>query len=142
MPMLAYAPGLIEPGTRITQMVQNIDIAPTLLDAAGIETPPSAKMDGQSFFHSCPAVQPPGGTTSSMSITGSGTSLPRRPCSPFAPNDTSMSSTTGSGTAMDSMICRPIRVAAIPNLIDVPSCQDQIRTFKRSSSMNSKPAAG
>lgn len=50
VPMLAYAPGMIEPGTRITQMVQNIDIAPTLLDAAGIETPPSAKMDGRSFL--------------------------------------------------------------------------------------------
>ncbi len=35
VPMLAYAPGLIEPGSRISQMVQNIDIAPTLLEAAG-----------------------------------------------------------------------------------------------------------
>lgn len=50
VPMLAYAPGLIAAGTRVTQMVQNIDIAPTLLDAAGIRTPQSARMDGQSFL--------------------------------------------------------------------------------------------
>jgi N-acetylglucosamine-6-sulfatase len=50
VPMLAYAPGLIKPGTKITQMVQNIDIAPTMLDAAGVQLPKSAKMDGQSFL--------------------------------------------------------------------------------------------
>jgi len=48
VPMLAYAPGMIAPGTRITPMVQNIDIAPTLLDAAGIHQPP--EMDGRSFL--------------------------------------------------------------------------------------------
>ena len=48
--MLAYAPGTIEPGTRVTQMAQNIDIAPTLLDAAGVRIPESAKMDGRSFL--------------------------------------------------------------------------------------------
>jgi N-acetylglucosamine-6-sulfatase len=50
VPMLAYAPGLIAPGTKITQMVQNIDIAPTLLGAAGVQPPETAKMDGQSFL--------------------------------------------------------------------------------------------
>jgi len=50
IPMLAYAPGLIEPGARVTNMVQNIDIAPTLLDAAGLKPPASAKMDGRSFL--------------------------------------------------------------------------------------------
>ncbi len=50
IPMLAYAPGLIAPGTKVTQMVQNIDIAPTLLDAAGVRVPESAKMDGRSFL--------------------------------------------------------------------------------------------
>ncbi len=49
VPMLAYAPGMIEPGTKVTQMVQNIDIAPTLLAAAGVQ-PKAAKMDGQSFL--------------------------------------------------------------------------------------------
>jgi len=56
VPMLAYAPGLIRPGTKVTEMVQNIDVAPTVLEAAGCpvsnkETgPKEAKMDGQSFL--------------------------------------------------------------------------------------------
>jgi len=50
IPMLAYAPGLIKPGTKITQMVQNIDIAPTLLDAAGVQITKAAGIDGRSFL--------------------------------------------------------------------------------------------
>lgn len=50
VPMLAYAPGLIAPGTKVTKMVQNIDIAPTLLDLAGVQPPDSAHMDGRSFL--------------------------------------------------------------------------------------------
>ena len=50
VPMLAYAPGLIKPGTKVTPMVQNIDVAPTLLAAAGVTAPKSAKMDGRSFL--------------------------------------------------------------------------------------------
>jgi len=50
VPMLAYAPGIINPGTKVTQMVQNIDIAPTLLDVAGVRMPKAANMDGQSFL--------------------------------------------------------------------------------------------
>jgi N-acetylglucosamine-6-sulfatase len=48
VPLLAYCPGLIEPGTKITQLVQNIDIAPTILEAAGAQPP--AHMDGRSFL--------------------------------------------------------------------------------------------
>ena len=48
--MLAYAPGRIKPGTELAQKVQNIDIAPTLLDYAGVPVPDAApKMDGRSF---------------------------------------------------------------------------------------------
>jgi len=50
VPMLAYAPGLIKGGTKITDMVQNIDIAPTLLAAAGVEASASANMDGSSIL--------------------------------------------------------------------------------------------
>jgi len=50
VPMLAYAPGMLKPGTKVTQMVQNIDIAPTLLDVAGVLTPKAANMDGRSFL--------------------------------------------------------------------------------------------
>jgi len=48
VPMLAHCPELIKPGTVITQMVQNIDIAPTILDLAGSRVP--QEMDGKSFL--------------------------------------------------------------------------------------------
>jgi N-acetylglucosamine-6-sulfatase len=48
VPLLAYCPEVIKPGTRVTQLVQNIDIAPTILEAAGAEPP--LGMDGQSFL--------------------------------------------------------------------------------------------
>jgi N-acetylglucosamine-6-sulfatase len=50
IPMLAYAPGLIQPGTRIEKMVQNIDVAPTILQACNVPVPDAARMDGRSFF--------------------------------------------------------------------------------------------
>ncbi len=50
VPMLAYAPGLIKPGTTIDQMVLNVDIAPTILQACGVQVPKKAKMDGRSFL--------------------------------------------------------------------------------------------
>ncbi len=50
VPMLAYAPGLIQPETKVEQLIQNIDIAPTVLEACGVEAPPAAKMDGQSML--------------------------------------------------------------------------------------------
>jgi N-acetylglucosamine-6-sulfatase len=50
VPMLAYAPGRIAPGTRVTEMVQNIDVAPTILAAAGLKPPAAARMDGESFL--------------------------------------------------------------------------------------------
>ena len=50
IPLIAYAPGRIKPGTIIPEMVQNIDIAPTLLNFAKVSLPPNApKMDGISF---------------------------------------------------------------------------------------------
>ena len=50
VPMLAYAPGKIKPGTVISDMVQNIDVAPTFLELAGITLPEaSPKIDGTSF---------------------------------------------------------------------------------------------
>ena len=51
VPLLAWAPGAIKPGTVVTQMVQNIDIAPSLLEAAGATAPANApRMDGRSFW--------------------------------------------------------------------------------------------
>lgn len=48
VPMLAYCPQLIKPGTVVKDVVANIDIAPTLLEAAGLKAP--AYMDGKSFM--------------------------------------------------------------------------------------------
>ena len=51
VPMLAWAPGLIQPGTVVTQLVQNIDVAATFLEAAAVTAPASAPvLDGWSFL--------------------------------------------------------------------------------------------
>lgn len=47
-PMVMRYPGVIKPGTQSTEMVMNLDIAPTLLDAAGMAIP--AEMQGQSVL--------------------------------------------------------------------------------------------
>lgn len=47
MPFLIRWPGVLEPGQRIEAMIQNIDYAPTLLEAAGVEVP--EEMDGRSI---------------------------------------------------------------------------------------------
>ena len=48
VPMLAYWKGHITPGTKVTKMVQNMDVGPTVLDAAGLKKPDN--MDGRSFL--------------------------------------------------------------------------------------------
>ncbi len=48
VPLLARCPEIIRPGTKVEQLVQNIDIAPTILHAAGLQTPDN--MDGKSFL--------------------------------------------------------------------------------------------
>lgn len=48
VPMLMQLPELIEGGGVVEEVVANIDIAPTILEAMGLETPPH--MDGASFL--------------------------------------------------------------------------------------------
>jgi len=48
VPMVAYAPGMIAAGDTIRQMVRNIDIAPTILALAGVES--AWDMDGRSVL--------------------------------------------------------------------------------------------
>ncbi len=48
IPMLAWAPGWIAPGSRVEGLVRNIDIAPTLLELTGTTT--EIDMDGESFL--------------------------------------------------------------------------------------------
>jgi N-acetylglucosamine-6-sulfatase len=51
VPLLAWAPGAIKPGTVVPQLVQNIDIAPSILQVAGAKPPADRpKMDGSSFW--------------------------------------------------------------------------------------------
>ncbi|MFC2081031.1 sulfatase [Bacteroidota bacterium] len=47
-PLLAKWPGVIKPGSSSDQMVQNLDFAQTILDAAGLEQP--ADMQGESLL--------------------------------------------------------------------------------------------
>ncbi len=48
MPLLMQLPGVIEPGTNIDALVQNLDFAPTFLDLAGGQEY-AANMQGESF---------------------------------------------------------------------------------------------
>jgi N-acetylglucosamine-6-sulfatase len=48
VPLLAHCPEIIKPGTKVTPLVQNIDIAPTVLEAAGVKPP--QQMDGRSIL--------------------------------------------------------------------------------------------
>ncbi len=48
VPFIAHCPSLFSAGTVCKQVVANIDIGPTVLEAAGIETP--EQMDGRSFL--------------------------------------------------------------------------------------------
>lgn len=48
VPFLVYCPDIFSGGKTVTKMVQNIDVAPTLLSAAGLQPP--ASMPGKSFM--------------------------------------------------------------------------------------------
>jgi N-acetylglucosamine-6-sulfatase len=48
MPFLIRWPGVVKPGTRSQALIQNIDHAPTFLEAAGIEIP--EYIDGRSLL--------------------------------------------------------------------------------------------
>jgi arylsulfatase A-like enzyme len=50
IPMLLRAPGRIQRGATDERMVANIDIAPTVMDAVGLEPPEDQPMDGRSLL--------------------------------------------------------------------------------------------
>ncbi len=56
VPLLVWSPGRVKPGATIEKMVQNIDIAPTILDAMGVKVPEKIgkdsvpEFDGRSFL--------------------------------------------------------------------------------------------
>ncbi len=47
VPLLVWCPEIISPNTKVASMIQNIDVAPTILQLAGIEKP--EQMQGESF---------------------------------------------------------------------------------------------
>lgn len=47
-PLVMRYPGVVKPGTENNDLVMNLDLAPTLLDAAGVKAP--ADMQGRSFL--------------------------------------------------------------------------------------------
>ncbi|VGO22472.1 sulfatase family protein [Pontiella sulfatireligans] len=49
VPMLAYLPGVVQPGER-TELVSNIDIAPTIFEMCGIAPPATMHLDGKSIM--------------------------------------------------------------------------------------------
>ncbi len=61
VPLLAWAPGLIKPDTKVEKLVQNIDIAPTVLAAAGVQAPAGAKFDGRSWLPLAQGQEVPAG---------------------------------------------------------------------------------
>jgi len=50
VPLLAWAPGRLKPAKVVEEMVQNIDIAPTVLSSQGVSEPKSMEFDGRSFL--------------------------------------------------------------------------------------------
>ena len=48
VPLIAHCPDLLKPGSVVEEMVANIDIGPTILEAAGLTTP--EQMNGRSFL--------------------------------------------------------------------------------------------
>ena len=66
VPLLMRWPGRIPGGTRVPGMFQISDIAPTLLDAAGIPVP--TEMDGESFWPLLTGEQKTGGRDEIVSV--------------------------------------------------------------------------
>ncbi len=55
-PFMMKYPGKIQPGSKVDQMIVNIDFAPTLIDYAGINVP--QEMQGKSFKNLVSNIQP------------------------------------------------------------------------------------
>jgi len=49
VPMLVCWPGVVEPGTKCSEVVSSIDFYPTLLEMAGLEPGPAKVLDGESL---------------------------------------------------------------------------------------------
>ena len=69
VPLVAWGPGVIEQGHTVDEMVANLDIAPTMLDIAGLASP--EQFEGRSLLDLARGSRYRiGGTNCSMSTTG------------------------------------------------------------------------
>lgn len=82
VPLILYWPGTLPAGRRVPGLVQNLDIAPTLLDLAGV--PDRDAMEGLSLF--C------------RRFTACATATTRRCSSPRPPGRSSAPCATGAGS--------------------------------------------
>ncbi|MCX6910911.1 MAG: DUF4976 domain-containing protein, partial [Verrucomicrobia bacterium] len=57
MPLIVRWPGVVKPATRVQQMVQNIDYAPTFMEMAGLQAP--ASVQGRSLLPLLRGQSPP-----------------------------------------------------------------------------------
>lgn len=71
IPMLAWAPGWIAPGTRVDTLVRNIDVAPTMLALAGVPWPDSLPVDGRSVLGALRGGAPAAGRAAGADAGGS-----------------------------------------------------------------------
>ena len=78
VPLLVRWPTRLKGGAPINALIQNIDIAPTILDVAGLRAP--AHMQGMSIVPLLERTPQTGETAFSTSITGKWTFLRRQRC--------------------------------------------------------------
>ena len=114
VPMLMQCPAIIEGGSVVDQVVANIDIAPTVMQAMGLKKPPH--MDGQSFL---PLAQLPPAQRHSrfpwreyfLYAYYWEQNYPQTPTHflAYVESSTSTQRTTGSGIRMSCSTLRPIR---------------------------------
>ena len=83
VPMLAHCPDMFAGGGRPEGMALNIDIAPTMLEAAGAPRP--ANLHGRSLLPLLRGGDTPGARSSSTSTSGSATTRTRPPSPACAP---------------------------------------------------------
>lgn len=108
VPMLVRCPGLFEGGKVIENMVQNVDVAPTIMACAGLDK--AKQMVGYSFCHCLEESWWIGEIIFSMNIIGNMNFRRHLRCMVFVPTDTSTYVIMGFGTRMNSMIYKMIRM--------------------------------
>lgn len=108
VPMLVRCPSMFEGGKVIENMVQNVDVAPTIMACAGLEK--AEQMVGYSFLPLLKGERWIGEIISSTSIIGNMNFRRHQRCMVSAPIVISISVIMGFGIRMSSMICKMIRM--------------------------------